>query len=65
MKKKTKKKEKMERKPVYCAKFCTVAEFLEFILITNSTIFIFKKSPKLPKDSKTSNLFCQISSMHG
>jgi hypothetical protein len=53
--KKRKKKEKMERKPVYCAKFCTVAKKFEFILVTNSMIFIFKKSPKLPKDSKTSN----------
>ncbi len=53
----------MERKPFYCAKFCTVAEIFEFIFGHKFNDIYFFKSPKLPKHSKTSNLFCQISSM--
>jgi len=64
-KKKTKKKKKRKWKEnqFIVLNFALLLKFLSLFLVTNSTIFFLKKSPKLPKDSKTSNLFCQISSM--
>jgi len=37
----------MERKPVYCAKFCTVAEIFEFIFGHKFNDIFFKKIAKI------------------